>query len=158
VLVPDFAGSPNAIERVILAEPDVLGHNVETVPRLYPLVRPGADYGRSLGLFVQARLSSRRIPLKSGLMLGLGESCDEVEQVLGDLLATGCTILTLGQYLQPTKAHLPVERFVSPEEFDQWREKALAMGFAGVASAPLVRSSYHAKELYGKAMEAASSL
>ena len=158
VLVPDFAGSPNALERVILAEPDVLGHNVETVPRLYPLVRPGADYGRSLGLFVQARISSRRIPLKSGLMLGLGESGDEVEQVLGDLLATGCTILTLGQYLQPTKAHLPVERFVSPEEFDQWREKALAMGFAGVAAAPLVRSSYHAKELYGKAMEAASRL
>ena len=153
VLVPDFKGSQQAIETVAQACPDVLGHNVETVPRLYPMVRPGADYGRSLALFDQARGLGRRPPLKSGLMLGLGESRDEVESVMDDLLAAGCTILTLGQYLQPTKDHIPVERFVTPEEFDEWGEKALAMGFSGVAAAPLVRSSYRAKELYLKAKE-----
>ena len=153
VLVPDFKGSRWAIERVALAAPDVLGHNMETVPRLYPAVRPGADFGRSLGLLAEARRLNGRLPLKSGLMLGLGESRDEVERVLEHLLATGCTILTLGQYLQPTKSHVPVERFVTPEEFDEWREKALAMGFSGVAAAPLVRSSYHAQELYLKAKE-----
>ena len=153
VLVPDFKGSQQAIERVALADPDVLGHNVETVPRLYPTVRPGADYGRSLALFDQARGLDGRLPLKSGLMLGLGESRDEVESVMDDLLAAGCTILTLGQYLQPTKDHIPVERFVTPEEFDEWREKALATGFSGVAAAPLVRSSYRARELYLKAKE-----
>jgi lipoic acid synthetase len=153
VLVPDFNGSQQAVERITLASPDVLGHNVETVARLYPAVRPGADYGRSLGLFTQARRVDNRMPLKSGLMLGLGESRDEVERVMEDLLAVGCTILTLGQYLQPTDSHVPVERFVTPEEFDEWREKALAMGFSGVASAPLVRSSYRARELYMKAKE-----
>jgi len=153
VLVPDFKGSRQAIERVALAAPDVLGHNVETVPRLYPAVRPGADYGRSLGLLAEARHLDGRLPLKSGLMLGLGESEGEVETVMEDLLAVGCTILTLGQYLQPTENHFPVERFVTPEEFDEWRAKALAMGFSGVASAPLVRSSYHAQELYMKAKE-----
>ncbi len=153
VLVPDFNGSQQAIERITLASPDVLGHNVETVARLYPAVRPGADYRRSLGLFAYARSLDNRIPLKSGLMLGLGESRDEVERVMEDLLAVGCTILTLGQYLQPTNGHVPVERFVLPEEFDRWRERALAKGFSGVASAPLVRSSYHAKELYLKAKE-----
>jgi len=153
VLVPDFNGSREAVERVTLARPDVLGHNVETVARLYPTVRPGADYRRSLELFAHARRLDRRMILKSGLMLGLGETGDEVERVVEDLLAAGCTILTLGQYLQPTSGHLPVDRFVTPEEFDRWREKALAMGFAGVASGPLVRSSYHAKELYGRAKE-----
>ncbi|HUJ68350.1 MAG TPA: lipoyl synthase [Syntrophorhabdales bacterium] len=153
VLVPDFKGSQQAIETVAQACPEVLGHNVETVPRLYPMVRPGADYGRSLALFDQARGLDGRLPLKSGLMLGLGESRDEVESVMDDLLAAGCTILTLGQYLQPTKDHIPVERFVTPEEFDEWGEKALAMGFSGVAAAPLVRSSYRAKELYLKAKE-----
>jgi lipoic acid synthetase len=152
VLVPDFAGSRQAVERVALAAPHVLGHNMETVPRLYPAVRPGADYGRSLQLLAEATRSlDGRLPLKSGLMLGLGECRGEVEGVMGDLLAAGCTILTLGQYLQPTKDHLPVARFVTPEEFDEWREKALAMGFSGVAAAPLVRSSYHAHELYLKA-------
>ena len=126
---------------------------METVARLYPAVRPGADYRRSLGLFAHARRLDNRMPLKSGLMLGLGESRDEVERVMEDLLAAGCTILTLGQYLQPTSGHMPVERFVLPEEFDEWREKALAMGFSGVASAPLVRSSYRAGELYMKAKE-----
>jgi len=153
VLVPDFKGSPQAIERVALAAPDVLGHNVETVPRLYSAVRPGADYGRSLGLLAEARRLDGSLPLKSGLMLGLGESEGEIETVMEDLLAAGCTILTLGQYLQPTKSHVPVERFVTPEEFDEWRDKALAMGFSGVAAAPLVRSSYHAQELYLKAKE-----
>ena len=153
VLVPDFNGSQQAVERITLASPDVLGHNMETVARLYPAVRAGADYRRSLGLFAHARRLDNRMPLKSGLMLGLGESRDEVERVLEDLLAAGCTILTLGQYLQPTSGHVPVERFVSPEEFDKWREKALAMGFSGVASAPLVRSSYRAMELYMKGKE-----
>ncbi len=153
MLIPDFNGSQQAVERITLASPDVLGHNVETVARLYPAVRPGADYRRSLGLFAHARRLDNRMPLKSGLMLGLGESRDEVERVMEDLLTAGCTILTLGQYLQPTSGHMPVERFVSPEEFDEWREKALAMGFSGVASAPLVRSSYRAGELYMKAKE-----
>ena len=154
VLVPDFNGSQRAVERITLASPDVLGHNVETVARLYPAVRPGADYRRSLGLLAHARGLDNRMPLKSGLMLGLGESRDEVERVLEDLLAAGCTILTLGQYLQPTNNHAPVEKFVTPEAFDKWRERALAMGFSGVASAPLVRSSYRAMELYLRAKEA----
>jgi lipoic acid synthetase len=153
VLVPDFKGSRQAIERVAMAAPDVLGHNVETVPRLYPAVRPGADYGRSLRLLTEARHLDGRLPLKSGLMLGLGESEGEVETVMEDLLAVGCTILTLGQYLQPTKNHVPVESFVTPEEFDEWGKKAIAMGFSGVAAAPLVRSSYHAEELYLEAKQ-----
>ena len=129
----------------------MLAHNIETVRRLYPRVRPGAYYLRSLGLLRQARDVNPDTPLKSGLMLGLGESPDEVEEAMGDLIEAGCRLLSLGQYLQPSKAHLPVERYVPPEEFDAWKERAVKMGFAGVASGPLVRSSYRAKELYLKA-------
>jgi lipoic acid synthetase len=148
VLVPDFCGDPDALQAVSEARPDVLNHNVETVRRLYPLVRPQADYGRSLALLGRAKRYSPGLPTKSGLMLGLGETVAEVEEVLRDLAEVGCTMLTLGQYLQPTPGHLPVSRFLSPEEFTTWRGKALDMGFSQVASGPFVRSSYHARELY----------
>jgi lipoic acid synthetase len=148
VLVPDFQGSEHALHIVIQALPEVLNHNLETVPRLYPRVRPEADYHRSLTLLERVRLYDSRIPTKSGLMLGLGESSQEVERVLNDLLDAGCRILTLGQYLQPSAEHLPVERFISPEEFEQWQKRAFEMGFREVASGPLVRSSYHAGELF----------
>jgi lipoyl synthase len=153
VLVPDFLGSEDAIKKLLQAKPDVLGHNVETVPALYPRVRPAADYQRSLSLFRRAHQIDPSIPLKSGIMLGLGESTDEVKAVLEDLMEVGCTLLTVGQYLQPSEKHLPIQRFVPPQEFDEWRRTALKMGFADVASAPLVRSSYHAKDLYAAAKE-----
>jgi lipoic acid synthetase len=145
VLIPDFRGDAEALLTVLEARPHVLNHNLETVPRLYAVVRPEADYRRSLSLLERAKGS---VPSKSGLMLGLGESGEEVEETLHDLLDVGCRILTLGQYLQPTRAHLPVARFLSPEEFSRWREKALMVGFSQVASGPFVRSSYHARELY----------
>ena len=148
VLIPDFQGSRDDLQAVIKAHPNVLNHNLETVPRLYASVRPGAIYHRSLDLLKQAKQIDPTIPTKSGLMLGLGEALEEIEKTLKDLLDSGCSLLTLGQYLQPTKEHLPVERFIPPEEFDYWKEIALEMGFSGVASGPFVRSSYHAKELY----------
>jgi len=148
VLVPDFKGDFNALQTVIKAHPDVLNHNLETVPRLYASARPGALYHRSLDLLKQAKQIDPAIPTKSGLMLGLGEASGEIEKTLQDLLDSGCSILTLGQYLQPTRKHLPVKRYIPPEEFDCWKETALEMGFSGVASGPLVRSSYHAKELF----------
>ena len=148
VLIPDFQGNDRALERILRAGPNVLNHNVETVPRLYPSVRPGAEYGRSLRLLRRARELDPSIPTKSGLMLGLGESDDELRRTLEDLLSAGCRMLTLGQYLQPTRDHLPVERFVPPEAFDRWRALALKAGFEEAASGPFVRSSYHARELY----------
>jgi len=148
VLIPDFKGDLQALKTVIHAHPDVLNHNVETVPRLYPSVRPGAVYERSLRLLMQVKGLDPSIPTKSGLMLGLGETPEEIRQTLRDLLQVGCSMLTLGQYLQPSKENLPVERFISPEEFDGWRETALEMGFLEVASGPFVRSSYHAEELF----------
>jgi len=148
VLVPDFKGDFNALQTVIKAHPDVLNHNLETVPRLYASARPGALYHRSLDLLKRAKQIDPAIPTKSGLMLGLGEASGEIEKTLQDLLDSGCSILTLGQYLQPTRKHLPVKRYIPPEEFDCWKETALEMGFSGVASGPLVRSSYHAKELF----------
>jgi lipoic acid synthetase len=148
VLIPDFQGSLSALKTVIEAQPHVLNHNIETIPRLYPSVRPGAIYERSLRLLMQVKDIAPSIPTKSGLMLGLGETSDEIHQTLLDLLHVGCSILTLGQYLQPSREHLPVERFIPPEEFDGWRERALQMGFAEVASGPFVRSSYHARELF----------
>ncbi len=148
VLIPDFQGSRDALLTVLKANPDVLNHNIETVPRLYPRVRPQAIYRRSLDILKWANAFDPELPTKSGLMLGLGEKQIEVEQTLEDLRAAGCRILTLGQYLQPSKNHLPVERFISPEEFDEWRKKAVKIGFTEVASGPFVRSSYHAKELY----------
>lgn len=148
VLVPDFRGSAEALETVLHARPDVLNHNLETVPRLYPEVRPGAEYRRSLELLRLARTLAPGVITKSGLMLGLGEADHEVVDVLSDLISTGCSILTMGQYLQPSRNHLPVQRFVPPEEFEAWRGIALNMGFREVASGPLVRSSYHAGGLY----------
>ncbi|UCD77802.1 MAG: lipoyl synthase, partial [Desulfobacterales bacterium] len=150
VLIPDFQGSEEALYTVLQARPNVLNHNIETVPRLYPQVRPQASYERSLMLIKRAHEYDSALPTKSGLMLGLGEEKPEVEKTLEDLFAAGCRILTLGQYLQPSKNHLPVERFISPEEFEAWRKKAIQIGFAEVASGPFVRSSYHAKELFQK--------
>lgn len=148
VLIPDFAGSRSALETVLSAAPDVLNHNLETVPRLYPLVRPEAAYSRSLKLLKDTSRLAPSIPTKSGLMLGLGETDDETERTLSDLLTVGCKMLTLGQYLQPTKAHLPVEKYVEPERFDRWKQAALNAGFEQVASGPFVRSSYQAHILY----------
>jgi lipoic acid synthetase len=148
VLVPDFQGSRTALQTVVAARPHVLNHNLETVPRLYASVRPEALYGRSLELLLRAKQYDPMLPTKSGLMLGLGECSKEVEETLQDLLDAGCRILTLGQYLQPTRQHLKVDRFIDPEEFDHWKERAFRMGFSQVASGPLVRSSYRAKELY----------
>jgi len=157
VLIPDFRGDRQALKAVLAGRPDVLNHNVETVPRLYGSVRPGADYQRSIELLKNAREIDPAIPTKSGLMLGLGERPDEVVQVLNDLLGAGCRILTSGQYLQPSAQHLPVERFVPPEEFEEWRKRALEMGFREVASGPFVRSSYHAQEAYESLCSAPNS-
>ncbi len=148
VLIPDFQGSKEALFTVLHANPDVLNHNVETVVRLYPRVRPQANYRRSLELIQRAHEFDPDLPTKSGLMLGLGESHPEIEKTLEDMLEAGCRILTLGQYLQPSKNHLAVERFIPPQEFEAWRKKALKMGFTEVASGPFVRSSYHAQELF----------
>ncbi len=148
VLIPDFQGSKNALEAVLNAHPDVLNHNIETVPRLYPEVRPQADYRRSLDLIQRARKYVPALVTKSGLMLGLGERPTEISRTLEDMFKAGCQMLTLGQYLQPSKDHLPVKRYIPPEEFEEWRRSALQMGFAEVASGPFVRSSYHAKELF----------
>lgn len=148
VLIPDFGGNPKPLETVLSARPDVLNHNVETVPRLYDRVRPQADYLRSIALIRRAGRHTPKIPTKSGLMLGLGEREEEVVGVLEDLRGAGCNMLTLGQYLQPSKDHLPVERYVPPEEFDALKKGALQMGFSEVASGPLVRSSYHAGDLF----------
>jgi lipoic acid synthetase len=148
VLIPDFQGNADALRTVLAARPDVLNHNLETVPRLYAVVRPEAMYGRSLDLLEQAQTHDSSIPTKSGLMLGLGERPDEVKKTLEDLLEAGCRILTLGQYLQPSREHLEVARFIPPEDFEAWKETALGLGFAEVASGPFVRSSYHAHELY----------
>ncbi|MBN1103287.1 MAG: lipoyl synthase [Deltaproteobacteria bacterium] len=147
VLIPDFRGDPEALGTVVEARPEVLNHNVETVPSLYPSVRPQAVYGRSLELLERVSRLNPSIQTKSGLMLGLGESDEEIRSTLGDLLKAGCRLLTLGQYLQPSKAHHPVARFVPPEEFNGWRQRALSMGFSQVASGPFVRSSYRAGEM-----------
>jgi lipoic acid synthetase len=148
VLIPDFQGNTHALQTVVDARPDIVNHNIETVPRLYGRVRPEADYRRSLNLLGQVHRCDSAIPTKSGLMLGLGETPGEIKHTLKDLVKENCRILTLGQYLQPTKKHLAVERFIPPEEFDEWRATALAMGFKEVASGPFVRSSYHAKDLF----------
>lgn len=144
VLVPDFRGSREALEAVLDAAPDVLNHNLETVPRLYGQVRPGASYPRSLGLLARARRRRPEMPAKSGLMLGLGETFEEVLEVMGDLRAAGASLLTLGQYLRPSATHLPVSRFVPPVEFQELARRGRALGFAHIEAGPLVRSSYHA--------------
>lgn len=145
VLVPDFRGRMDrALEALQAAPADIFNHNLETVPRLYKAVRPGADYQWSLRLLERFKENHPTVATKSGLMLGLGEETGEVEQVMADLRGHGCDMLTLGQYLQPSLHHLPVRRFVTPAEFDALGEKARAMGFTHVASGPMVRSSYHA--------------
>ena len=144
-LTPDFRGRLDvALDLLAASPPDVFNHNLETVPRLYREARPGADYQHSLDLLQAVKHALPHVSTKSGLMLGLGEQIDEVEQVMRDLRAHGVDMLTLGQYLQPTRHHLPVKRFVTPAEFAQLRERALALGFGQVASGPMVRSSYHA--------------
>ncbi len=145
ILVPDFRGRlDRALAALAEAPPDVLNHNLETVPRLYRMARPGADYQWSLELLRQFKHGHPQIPTKSGLMLGLGEERHEVEEVLRDLREHDCDMLTLGQYLQPSRHHLPVARYWEPAEFDALGEYARALGFSSVASGPLVRSSYHA--------------
>src|SRR5882724_1433539 len=146
VLIPDFRGDWNALETVVRARPDVLNHNTETVPRLYREVRKGAIYERSLELLRRAKFLAPEMPTKTGLMLGLGEAREEVLAAMQDLAAQGTNILTLGQYLQPTREHLPVVRFVHPDEFAEYKKLGEQMGFSHVESGPLVRSSYHAFE------------
>ena len=144
-LVPDFRGRVDvAMDILKLAPPDVFNHNLETIPRLYKECRPGADYQGSLDLLKTFSRTCENIPTKSGLMLGLGEEKEEVLEVLNDLREHGVTMLTLGQYLQPTLHHLPVKKFVTPDEFEEYRVIAEEMGFEQVASGPMVRSSYHA--------------
>jgi lipoic acid synthetase len=150
VLIPDFLGSTEALDLVVSARPEVLNHNVETVPRLYHQVRPGAVYNRSIGLLEAVKRIDRGIVTKSGLMLGLGETKEEVIRVMSDLREAGVDLLTIGQYLQPSPRHHPIITFVPPEEFAGYERLGQEMGFAGVASAPLVRSSFKAAELYNK--------
>jgi len=147
VLVPDFRGRMDiALEILNKAPPDVFNHNLETVPRLYKQVRPGADYQVSHQLIREFKNQFPDVPAKSGLMLGVGEEIDEVKQVMRDLRESGCDMLTLGQYLQPSLHHLPVLRYVTPEEFDALADYAREIGFSNVASGPMVRSSYHADQ------------
>ena len=147
VLVPDFRGRMDvALALFNQAPPDVFNHNLETVPRLYKQARPGSDYAWSLQLLKDFRTRHPTVPTKSGLMLGLGETLEEVEQVMRDLRTHDCQMLTLGQYLQPSRDHLPVARFVTPEEFAQLQQVGESMGFSNVASGPMVRSSYHADQ------------
>src|SRR5580693_5858048 len=146
VLIPDFRGVWSALETVLEARPDVLNHNTETVPRLYPQVRRGAIYERSLELLRRAKQFAPNTPTKTGMMLGLGETREEVRAAMEDLVHQGTDILTLGQYLQPTPEHLPVVRFVHPDEFAEYKEWGEQIGFRHVESGPLVRSSYHAHE------------
>ena len=146
VLVPDFQGSHRAVETVMEAAPDVLNHNTETVPRLYRQVRLGARYERSLAVLAYAKSISPGTPTKSGLMLGLGETADEVLEVMRDLRAHQVDVLTLGQYLRPSPKHLPIVRYATPDEFAEFRRAGIEMGFAHVESGPLVRSSYHASD------------
>lgn len=147
VLTPDFRGDRAAIHRVIEAKPDVFNHNTETVPRLYDRVRRNADYQRTLDLLKQVKDESPETPTKSGLMLGLGETLEELLEVCADLRRAGCEMITLGQYLQPTLEHLPVERYLPPEDFDEIGRLVRGLGFSMVASGPFVRSSYHAGEM-----------
>jgi lipoic acid synthetase len=146
VLIPDFRGDWQALETVMAAHPDVLNHNMETVPRLYRTVRKGAVYERSLELLRRAGQMMPEVATKTGMMLGLGETREEVLRAMQEIAAQGTHILTLGQYLQPTAEHLPIERYVHPDEFAEYKRLGEAMGFKHVEAGPLVRSSYHAFE------------
>jgi lipoic acid synthetase len=157
LLTPDFRGRQSiAMNRLCAEPPDVFNHNMETVPRLYRAIRPGADYQASLQLLSTARQQMQAVVTKSGVMLGLGESKTEVVALMQDLRDHGCDILTLGQYLRPSMNHLPVERYVTPDEFDAFRVVALEMGFLEVASGPLVRSSYQADRVAAMAVRQAN--
>lgn len=145
VLTPDFGGDETAVQTVLDAAPDIFSHNLETIRRLQPAIRPQANYGRSLGVLQQAAGTGTAI--KSGMMLGLGESEEDVHEAFGDLHAVGCRILALGQYLQPTRRHAPVHRYVEPAEFERLDARAREIGFSAVAAGPMVRSSYRAEEL-----------
>ncbi|MGD1949999.1 MAG: lipoyl synthase [Leptolyngbyaceae cyanobacterium] len=147
VLIPDLCGNWEALEVILSAAPEVMNHNTETVPRLYRRVRPQGDYQRSLELLQRTRELAPWAYTKSGIMVGLGETDEEVHQVMSDLRAVDCDILTIGQYLQPTQKHLGVKDFITPEQFDQWRLMGESMGFLQVVSSPLTRSSYHAEEV-----------
>jgi lipoic acid synthetase len=153
VLTPDFEGNERAMQTVFEAWPDVFSHNVETVARLQAVIRPQASYGRSLAVLKAGAAWRPKMAIKSGIMLGMGESDEEVEQTMADLYEAGCRILTLGQYLQPTRHNRPVERYVMPRAFDAFAATARKIGFAGVAAGPMVRSSYKAEELLKSALE-----
>jgi lipoyl synthase len=147
VLIPDLCGNWTALETILSAAPEVLNHNTETIPRLYKRVRPQGDYQRSLELLKRTREIAPWVYTKSGMMAGLGETSEEVQQVMADLRVVDCDILTIGQYLQPSQKHLGVQDFVTPEQFDLWRQQGEAMGFLQVVSSPLTRSSYHAEQV-----------
>jgi lipoic acid synthetase len=147
VLIPDLCGNWEALALILQAQPEVLNHNTETIPRLYRRVRPQGDYGRSLELLRQTRQISPATYTKSGIMVGLGETDEEVRQVMQDLRSASCDILTIGQYLQPSQKHLGVQEFVTPEQFDAWRQFGESIGFLQVVSSPLTRSSYHAEQV-----------
>jgi lipoic acid synthetase len=148
VLIPDFQGKKEDLATVIEENPDILNHNIETIPRLFPSIRPQGKYARSLEILRWAQEMGART--KSGLMVGLGETEEEVRQVISDLRKAGCEMLTLGQYLRPTVQHASVDRFYTPEEFEEFKQEALGLGFQHVESGPLVRSSYHAEEQAAK--------
>ncbi len=146
VLIPDFKGRRESLETVVSAGPEILNHNTETVPRLYRRVRPQARYERTLELLRRAKEMDPDVVTKSGIMVGLGESREEISQVLRDLRSAGCDVLTVGQYLRPSRQHLPLEKYYTPEEFAEIKQEGLALGFSHVESGPLVRSSYHADD------------
>jgi lipoyl synthase len=148
VLIPDFEGNAEALGMVCTEKPEILNHNIETVKRLFPSIRPQGKYQRSIDLLARAKRQGMRT--KSGLILGMGETFDEAREVMRDLRAVDCDIITIGQYLQPTREHLPVARFYDPSDFQSLKEEGLAMGFAHVESGPLVRSSYHAERQVSK--------
>lgn len=148
VLIPDFQGSIQALEKVIDAHPEIIAHNVETVPRLYPQVRPQADYRRSLNIIKMVKDKQPDIYTKSGLMVGLGETKEEVLGLMDDLRGSGCDIITIGQYLRPSSKHLEVKEFIKPEVFEYYKNEALKKGFKHAASSPFVRSSYNSEEFF----------
>ncbi len=147
VLIPDLCGNWQALAAILAAKPEVLNHNTETVPRLYRRVRPQGDYQRSLELLQRARAIVPATYTKSGMMVGLGETDEEVRQVMGDLRAVDCDLLTIGQYLQPSPKHLAVQEFITPEQFHAWREYGESLGFLQIVASPLTRSSYHAEQV-----------
>ena len=151
LLIPDFKGDQYSLETVLKECPEILNHNIETIPRLYPEVRPQADYRRSLDLLRRSKKEYPHIATKSGLMLGFGETQEEVLEVLRDLREAGCDFLTIGQYLQPRQDRLPVIRFIPPEEFEEYKRVGKAMAFRAVASGPFVRSSFEAEKMYENA-------